>query len=85
MRLSRTTPSEKYFQDAYRFEKLFNPEQPLIERIGLQGDAVNVAICTENDMIDEDTELFNQTLSKDDELISERLFVLARILREMGC
>jgi hypothetical protein len=36
-------------------------------------------------MIDEDIELFNQALSKDDELISERLFVLARILREMGC
>jgi hypothetical protein len=77
--------AKKYFKDAYRFEKLYNPEQPLIDRIGLQGDAVSISICTENDMIDEDIDLFNQALSKDDELISERLFVLARILREMGC
>ena len=51
----------------------------------LQGDAVSVAICTENDMIDEDIELFIQAFSIDDELIIGRLFILARILREMGC
>lgn len=77
--------TKKYFQEAYRFEKLHDPNQPLIERIGLQGDAMSIAICTENDMIDEDIELFSQALGKDDELISERLFVLARLLKEMGC
>ena len=76
--------AKKYFQEAYRFEKLYDPHQPLIERIGLQGDAMSVAICTENDMIDKDIALFSEALSKDDELISERLFVLARILRDMG-
>jgi hypothetical protein len=50
----------------------------------LQGDALSIAICTENDMIDEDIELFCQTLGKDDELISERLFILARLLKEMN-
>lgn len=45
---------------------------------------MSVTVCTENDMIDEDIELFRHALSKDDELISERLFVLARLLREMG-
>jgi hypothetical protein len=41
--------------------------------------------CTDNEMIDEDIVLFSQALSKDDELIGERRFVLARLLKEMGC
>lgn len=77
--------AKKYFQEAYRYEKLYDPEKPLLDRIGLQGDAMSVAVCTDNEMIDEDIELFSQALSKDDELISERLFVLARILRELEC
>jgi hypothetical protein len=77
--------TKKYFQEAYRFKKLYDPDQPLIKRVGLQGDAMSVAVCTDNEMIDEDIELFSQALAKDDELISERLFVLARILKEMGC
>lgn len=77
--------TKKYIQEAYRFKKLHDPDQPLIERVGLQGDAMSVSVCTDNEMIDEDIELFSQALAKDDELISERLFVLARILKEMGC
>ncbi len=76
--------TKKYFQEAYRFKKLYDPDQPLIDRVGLQGDAMSIAVCTDNEMIDEDIELFSQALAKDDELISERLFVLARILKEMG-
>lgn len=76
--------AKKHFQEAYRLEKLYNPEQPLLERIGLQGDAMSVAVCTGNEMIDEDIELFSQALSQDDELISERLFLLSRVLQDMG-
>lgn len=73
-----------HFREAYRYEKLYNPEKPLIDRIGLQGGAMNVAVCVDNEMIDEDIKLFRDALSKDDELLSERLQVLAGILREMG-
>lgn len=73
-----------YFREAYRYEKLYDPEKPLIDRIGLQGDAMNIAICTENEKIDEDIKLFRQALSNDDELLSERLATLSRILRETG-
>jgi len=73
-----------YFREAYRYEKLYNPENPVIDRVGLQGDAMTVAVCTDNEKIDEDIKLFNQALSNDDELISERLFTLSRILKEMG-
>ncbi|NLW25285.1 MAG: hypothetical protein GXY91_08660 [Clostridia bacterium] len=73
-----------YFMDAYRYENLYNPDNPVIDRVGLQGDAMTVAICTENEKINEDIKLFNQVLSEDDELIGERLRTLARILREMG-
>ncbi|ABN54306.1 MAG TPA: hypothetical protein DEF39_12390 [Hungateiclostridium thermocellum] len=72
-----------HFQDAYRYEKLYNPEKPVIDRVGLQGDAMTVAICTDNEKIDEDIKLFNQVLSEDGELIGERLRTLSRILKEM--
>lgn len=76
--------SMQHFRDAYRYEHLYNPENPVIDRVGLQGDAMTVAVCTENERIDEDIRLFRQALSNDDELNGERLRTLARILKEMG-
>lgn len=74
-----------YFsEEAYRHPKGYDPEKPLIDRIGLQGDAMNVAVCTQNEHIDEDIRLFEQAMNQDDELLGERLGVLARLLREMG-
>lgn len=73
-----------YFKDAYRFKKLYDPENTMIDRVGLQGDAMTVEICTDNEKIDEDIKLFNQALSDDGEIIGERLRTLSRILKEMG-
>lgn len=76
--------SQAYFRDAYKFPKLYDSNNTMIDRIGLQGDAMNVQICADNPMIDEDIKLFRDTLSRDDELIGERLTTLSRILKEMG-
>jgi|SRR5690554_2298185 hypothetical protein len=76
--------SKLYFDQAYRFEQLYDPDNPVIDRVGLQGDAMTVAVCTENAMIDEDICLFRQALADDGELIGERLHTLARLLKEMG-
>lgn len=73
-----------YFREAYRNEDLYDPKQPVIDRVGLQGDAMTVAVCTDNDKIKEDIKLFSQALSDDDELIGERLRTLSRILKDMG-
>lgn len=73
-----------HFREAYRYEKLYDPANPIIDRVGLQGDAMTVAVCTDNEKIDEDIKLFNQALSDDDELTGERLRTLSRILKEMG-
>ncbi|MBW7571791.1 DUF6530 family protein [Caproiciproducens faecalis] len=76
--------AKQYFSEAYRFEKLYDPEHTTIDRIGLQGDAMTVSVCTDNPMIDEDIRLFSQALSNNDEFLSERLKTLARILKDMG-
>lgn len=76
--------TKQHFNEAYRYEKLYDPENPVLDRVGLQGDAMTVAVCTDNERIEEDIELFRQALSSDDELIGERLRTLARILKEMG-
>lgn len=76
--------SKEYFQEAYRFPKYYDPENPRIDRIGLQGDAMSVDIATANDMLDKDILLFADELSKNDELISERLQTLFQILTRMG-
>ncbi|HCF50294.1 MAG TPA: hypothetical protein DER60_08435 [Syntrophomonas sp.] len=73
-----------HFSEAYRYENFYDPDKPSIDRVGLQGDAMTVEVCTANERIDEDIKLFSQALSNDDELIGERLKALFRILQEMG-
>jgi len=73
-----------HFQDAYVYKNLYDAEKPVIDRVGLQGDAMTVAVCQNNEKIDEDIKLFNQALSDDGELIGERLQVLSAILKQMG-
>ncbi|EAZ86840.1 DUF6530 family protein [Lysinibacillus sp. FSL M8-0216] len=76
--------AQLHFKDAYRFEHLYDEENPVIKRVGLQGDAMTVEVCTENEQINEDIQLFQQALNNDGELIGERLRTLSRILKEMG-
>jgi hypothetical protein len=76
--------AQLHFREAYRYEKLYDTENPVIDRVGLQGDAMTVAVCTDNDKIAEDIKLFSQALRNDDELIGERLSTLSKILKEMG-
>ena len=73
-----------YFREAYRHPKLYDEKKPQIDRIPLQGGAMNVAVCTDNEMLDEDIQLLHGTLAKDDELLGERLARLSAILKEMG-
>ncbi len=76
--------SKLYLRESYRYKNFYDKQNPIIDRVGLQGDAMTVEVCTENDMIDKDMKLFVDVLSKDDELIGERLRVLSNILKEMG-
>lgn len=73
-----------YFREAYKYKKLYDENNPQIDRIALQGGAMNVAVCTDNEMLDEDIQLLNDCLAKDDELLGERLARLSGILKEMG-
>jgi hypothetical protein len=79
-----TCRSYLYFQNAYRYPKLYDPDNPIIDRVGLQGDAMTIEVCKDNPMIDEDIQLFSQALSQDGEIIGERLSVLSRLLKEAG-
>ena len=79
-----TCRSYLYFQNAYRYPKLYDPDNPLIDRVGLQGDAMTIEVCKDNPMIEEDIQLFSQALSQDGEIIGERLSVLSRLLKEAG-
>ncbi|CAK7053817.1 DUF6530 family protein [Saezia sanguinis] len=73
-----------YVREAYRQSKPYDEANPVIDRIGLQGDAMTVEACTDNPMLAEDFQLFSQALSNDGELLGERFKVLADLLREMG-
>ncbi len=76
--------SSLYFQEAFRHEKFYDPENPLIEIIGLQGNRMTVEVDTENPKIDEDILLFYDSLQKDGELYGERFKILKRLLDELG-
>lgn len=76
--------SKLHFREAYRYDKFYDTQNTTIDRVGLQGDAMTVSVCTDNEKIDEDIKLFSQALSNDDEMISERLRLLSSLLKEMG-
>lgn len=76
--------TKQYLQDAYRYPRLYDENNPQIDRIGIQGGALNVAVCTDNPLIDEDIKLFRDVFCENDELISERLYRLGSILKETG-
>ena len=72
-----------YFKEAYRLPLLYDPEKPLVERVGLQGDVLPVEVCVDNQNINEDIKAFAQSLNDLGELIGERKRVLNRILEEL--
>ncbi len=76
--------SKQYFSEAYKYPKFYDESNPEIERIGLQGNAMTVEVATENPMIDGDIKLFSEVLARDDEMMSERLHLLANLLNDMG-
>ena len=71
-----------FYKERYRRNEKEYPNYPLLDRIGLQGGAMNVSICTDNPQIETDLDLFDNCLHEDDEIISERLRMLASLLRE---
>ena len=74
-----------FFQEeSYRFPKGYDAEKPMIDRIALQGRAMSIAVCTDNEKIDEDVKLFAQALAQDDEMLGERLQRLSALLKELG-
>lgn len=75
--------SRLFFMERYHKNEKDYPNYPLLDRVGLQGGAMNVSICTDNDQIESDLDLFDEVLHKDDELISERLRTLSGLLREL--
>ena len=78
--LSRTL---LYFKEAYRFPLLYNPDNPTVERIGVQGGVLPVEICVDNPNINEEIQTFSQSLSDLGELTGERLRTLTHIIEEL--
>lgn len=72
-----------YFREAYRLPLLYDPQKPTVERVGVQGGVMPVAVCTENPNINADIQAFSQALSDLGEINGERLRVIMRILEEM--
>lgn len=74
-----------YFkEEAYRKKDFYDRDNPEIDRVGLQGDAMTLSVCLDNPMIKEDIELFMNVLNKDGESFGERFATLARLLKEIG-
>ncbi|UOO36824.1 hypothetical protein IZU99_05930 [Oscillospiraceae bacterium CM] len=76
--------TKAYLQESYRFPKLYDPENTTIDRVAIQGGALDVSVCTDNPMLDADVVLLRDALMKDDELLSERLHRLSALLKELG-
>ncbi|MBT4946625.1 MAG: hypothetical protein HON27_10700 [Candidatus Marinimicrobia bacterium] len=75
--------AKKVFRERYHKNEKDYPDYPSLDRIGLQGDAMNVEVCTDNEFIEDDLDLFEATLAKDDEIISERLNILGGLIKDL--
>ena len=73
-----------YMSEAYRYPKLYDEAADHIDRIGVQGGAMTMSACRENPFLDEDIALLRNALQRDDELLSERLHLLANTLYDSG-
>lgn len=76
--------SKQFFMESYKNTELYDESKTKIDRIALQGGAMDIAICEDNPLIKQDIQLFRDALVSDDELLSERLHRLSALLREMG-
>lgn len=76
--------TQLHFREAYRYPRLYDESSAEIDRIGIQGDAMTVSVCSDNPMLDEDIKLFRDALARDDEMLSERFSVLAGLLEKAG-
>lgn len=72
-----------YFRDAYRMPLFYNPENPTVERVGLQGDAMAIEVCVENPDINQDIVAFYDSLNEMGDWTAERLRTLGRIMEEL--
>jgi hypothetical protein len=72
-----------FFRNRYQKPEEEYRNYPLLDRVGLQGGAMNVAICEDNEHIKDDINLFDACLHEDDEIISERLNTMYRMLEEL--
>ena len=70
-------------EEGYRYPRGYDEADPTIDRIGLQGDAMTLSVCTDNDHIDGDLRLFQDALARDGELLGERIRVLSALLQDM--
>lgn len=75
--------AKKVFKERYHQDLKDYPNYPNLDRIGLQGGALNVSACEDNQYVDGDMDLFEAALAKDDEIISERLNVLGGLLSDL--
>ena len=73
-----------HFREAYRYPKLYDENNPVIDTIALQGGGMDVSVCTDNPMLDTDIALLRDALERDGEILGERLRRLADALKEMG-
>lgn len=71
-------------EESYRYEAGYDPEKPLIDRIGVQGDAMSVTVCTDNPRLSGDLKLLSEAFARDGELLGERMSVLKQELIEAG-
>jgi hypothetical protein len=50
----------------------------------MQGDAMTVEVCTDNEMIDTDIRLLADVVSREGERLGERFALLSSLLKTMG-
>ena len=70
-------------EEAYRYKGGYDKAAPVIDRIGVQGDAMTVSVCERNPQIEGDLALLADAFGRDSELLGERMHILQQELSSL--
>ncbi|NLB39298.1 MAG: hypothetical protein GX810_08650 [Clostridiales bacterium] len=73
-----------HLRESYRYEKGYDPNRPVLKRVGLQGDAMSVEVATDNADITAQMAALADAVARDGELLGERCRVLGDMLTDLG-
>ncbi len=79
-----TLSAMAHLRESYRYPQGYDPQKPAVARIGLQGDAMSITVNDQAADIAKQIMTLSDAVSRDGDMLGERLRVLKGLLEDLG-